>query len=146
MSYQSGNLYESKEAFTFRCYICNRLIRPDTDKITKDHVIPQTLFNDEKTNRPTIYVHDKCNSSDKSKEDNWFAKTILYKCILNPVARDRFTLFLDSAERSRKNHLDKLPKDISNEKLLKTILNSDYKKGLLDDGREKKYIEIVARG
>lgn len=110
-------------------------------------MIPKALFNSEKTNRPTIYVHVDCNSVDKSKDDNWFSKTVFYKSLQNPTALARFTEFIDSAERSRTNHVDKTTVDTANEKLLRTILNTSYETGLLEhETREKKYVKMLARG
>lgn len=51
MSYRSGNIIQLDDSFTFRCYICNKLLDLN-GPISRDHVIPQTLFNGEKTNRP----------------------------------------------------------------------------------------------
>lgn len=146
MSYSSGNIIQLDNSFTFRCYICNKLIDPD-EATSKDHVIPQTLFNNEKTNRPTVKVHVLCNSTDKSKDDNWFSKMALYRSILNPVALEKFNKFIESAERSRTNHAEKTGSDSSNEKILRTILETKYETGLLEDEtREKKYVEMIVRG
>lgn len=147
MAYTYGNLYQMSTSLSFRCYICNRLIDPKGD-VSKDHIIPQTIFHNEKSERPTIYVHTACNSIEKSKDDNWFTKSILYRSILNTVARNKFDIFIRSAERSRMGDITKTAKDLSNEKLLKTILQDGYlTNGIIDDNnREVAYIKMLARG
>ncbi len=147
MSYSSGNIFQLDASFTFRCYICNKLIDP-SKAISRDHVIPKTLFNKEKTNRPTIDVHVACNSNDKSKEDKWFSKSTLYRSLLNPIALEKFSDFIESAERSRTKQAYKTTSDTSNEKLLRTILNDGFViNGILDnDTRETNYVMMLARG
>ena len=146
MSYSSGNIIQLDDSFIFRCYICNKIIDSD-EPTSKDHVIPQTLFNNEKTNRPTIRVHVLCNSTDKSKDDHWFSRMVFYRSILNPVALEKFNRFIESTERSRTNHTEKIRPNLSDEKLLRTILETKYETGFLEnETREKKYIEMLARG
>lgn len=146
MSYIAGNVFQLDSSFTFRCYICNELIDP-SKSLSRDHVIPKTLFNTEKTNRPTIDVHVPCNNNDKSKDDTWFAKIIFYKSLLNPIASKRFSEFLESAERSRTNHKEKTKSDVSNERLLRTILQETQETGILqNETREEKYVKMLCRG
>lgn len=160
MVYQSLNVFEYKDAFTFRCYVCNKHL--GGGDLSRDHVIPQTLFGEDKTLRPTIKIHSECNSTLKSREDNWFSKVLMYRCQENKIMQDRLYDFISSADSSRMNPLAASKKDINNHRLLLTMLDGWYEvpskasrlekyhgtmrptKVAID--REEQYIRMMARG
>lgn len=95
MSYESSNVFEHDEAFTFRCYVCNQFL--GDGPLTRDHIIPQTLYNDEKISRPILKIHPDCNSTVKSAEDDWFSKVLYFRCEENAVIARRMAKLVDSA-------------------------------------------------
>ena len=159
MAYSSANVFEYRDSFTFRCYVCGRLL--GDSPLSRDHIIPQALFGDEKTLRPTINVHSSCNSVDKSRDDRWFSKVVMYRCMESQKAQNRLLDFINSAEKSRTKSGDTTAKDTSNHKLLKTMLDGWYELPKKPASkkyaatmrptreaweREENYIKMMARG
>ena len=95
MSYEASNVFEHDEVFTFRCYVCNQFLGDGL--LTRDHIIPQTLYHNEKTARPILKIHPDCNSTVKSAEDDWFSKIMYFRCQDNAVIARRMSRLIESA-------------------------------------------------
>lgn len=76
-----------------RCYLCNRLLR---EPVTKEHVIPQTLFFANSPHRPAVPAHAECNRF-KSLDDQWFTQRLYIRAHNNATALELIEKFLDRA-------------------------------------------------
>ncbi len=85
------------ELHILRCYLCGSLLR---DPISKEHVIPQTLFPSNSPHRPAVPAHSECNRL-KSLDDHWFAQRLYIRAQNNPVAQALIEKFLDRANLER---------------------------------------------
>lgn len=103
------------------CYLC---LQPLADDQTPDHVIPNALFVSGSPKRPKLPVHHVCNNN-KSKDDKWFQKELTIMCGLHPEALEKFSKFIDTANREKENIgiVGKQTK-LSNYKLARTLLNN----------------------
>ena len=144
-----------------KCYICSQ---PLGNNITSDHIIPNGMFKPEDKNRPQLMVHKDCNNQ-KSKDDRWFAKKMLFMCSTNPEAESELINFLNLADSQKpKAYLLGQPKGtLKDYKLARTIFEEYYdgmeysvgnqqlvsfkrKPHLGQDDRLINYVKLMLRG
>jgi hypothetical protein len=97
--YKQSNFVDYNDIIYLRCYVCGGLLQEPT---TRDHVIPKAIFaSDSVQHRPTLRIHQECNSNRKSREDRWFSKRLLIRAHETSEAMQGISDFFDSAERGR---------------------------------------------
>lgn len=100
------------------CYLCNKKLN---GKVSRDHVIPDELFNKDDTYRPKLTVHYNCNNP-KSKEDEWFVKQLQLRSSFNIDAFNKFSIMMDKAIDEKKDAY-LIGKNLHNYKLARGMFN-----------------------